>query len=193
MSYPPHQGPPPYQGYPPGAFAYVTPPMIVPYPPAPEPAPEPEPIDWVSVTPDTAYSLTGRALVVGREGWDGSPLWAIRAHHNGDFVPGKLAIKHKAAYIPHAGMEVPVHHFEVLCAPANAVRWANASNGQVPVGAIAAGNTQSAEPLYIGRVRHRGSVSPGKVHPSHGCCYISFSGSEISFKHYEVLCRISGY
>lgn len=38
-----------------------------------------------------------------------------------------------------------------------------ASNGQVPPGAIPAGNTHNAEPLYIARVRHMRSITPGKV------------------------------
>ncbi|KOB67603.1 Farnesoic acid O-methyltransferase, partial [Operophtera brumata] len=122
-----------------------------------------------------------------KEGWDGSPLWVIRAHHSGEFVPGKLAVKHRSAYIPHAGKEVPV-----LCAPAHALRWLPASNGEIPVGGIAAGNTHNAEPLYVARVRHLRSITPGKVHPSHGCCYISFGGTEIPYKSYEVLCKIVG-
>ncbi|CAH2040556.1 unnamed protein product, partial [Iphiclides podalirius] len=174
------------------------------YPPPPpsQIPPEPEPvivvqdsgpvIDWAPSTPTTASALSDRALVAGKEGWDNSPLWVIRAHHGGDFVPGKLAVQHRSAYIPHAGKEVPVHNFEVLCAPAHAVRWVQASNGQVPAGAIAAGNTHSAEPLYVGRVQHMRSVTPGKIHPSHGCCYISFAGGEVSYKYYEVLCSVVG-
>ena len=210
---PPHQ--PPMPGY-----AYVQTPVMMPVyqppqPPQPEPVqppqstyvtnyiyhqpppPEPvhvveDPIDWASATPATAASLTHRAFVAGKEGWDNSPLWVIRAHHSGEFVPGTLAIRSRAAYIPHGGKEVPVHNFEVLLAPAHAVRWLPSSNGQVPVGAIAAGNTHNGEPLYIARVRHLRSVTPGKVHPSHGCCYISFGGSEITYKSYEVLCKIVG-
>ncbi|XP_075976236.1 uncharacterized protein LOC142976643 isoform X1 [Anticarsia gemmatalis] len=151
-----------------------------------------ETIDWADATPSTAVALSHKAFVAGKEGWDGSPIWVIRAHHSGDFVPGKLAIKSRAAYIPHAGKEVPVHNFEVLLAQPHMVRWLPASNGQVPVGAIPAGNTHSGEPLYIARVQHQRSVTPGKVHPSHGCCYISFGGSEISYKSYEVLCKIVG-
>lgn len=70
-------------------------------------------IDWVPTNPTSAPSLSHRAFVAGKEGWDGSPLWVIRAHHSGEFVPGKLAVKHRSAYIPYAGKEVPVHNFEV--------------------------------------------------------------------------------
>ncbi|CAG4945288.1 unnamed protein product [Colias eurytheme] len=219
--YPPHGGPPPYVGYPPPpGVAYVPapvmmpvyPPPAFPYPPAyPQPQPQPpqpdpvqvvdnvppppvEPeIDWVSTTTHAAESLTNRVFVTGREGWDGSPLWTIRAHHNGNLVPGKLAVVHRAAYIPFAGREIRVHDFEVLVANPNKVRWIPASNGQVPSGAITGGNTHTGEPLYIARVRHRGSITPGKVHPSHGCAYISFDGSEINYKNYEVLCEVGSY
>ncbi|XP_050349432.1 uncharacterized protein LOC126772867 [Nymphalis io] len=217
---PPYYGYPPPPSAAPGSFTYVPAPVMMPvYPPhheistqpayvtnyiyPPQPAPEPvqvvenveppaELIDWVPATPATAQTLYGKAYVAGREGWDGSPLWAIRAHHNGNLVPGKLAIKHKAAYIPFAGKEIPVHNFEVLCAPSYAVHWVPGNQGQVPPNAIIAGNTHTAEPLYLGRARHRGSLSPGKIHASHGCCYISFSGSEVSYKQYEVLCRTEG-
>ncbi|XP_028166326.1 vegetative cell wall protein gp1-like isoform X1 [Ostrinia furnacalis] len=149
-------------------------------------------IDWVSATTATAASYSGRAYVAGREGWDGSPLWVIRAHHNGEFIPGKLAPRHKAAYVAHAGKEVPVHSFEILLAKPYAVHWVASNYGQVPPGAIAAGNTHAGEPLYIARVSHQNSITPGKVHPSHQCAYISFSGSELSFKHYDVLCKVGG-
>ncbi|XP_047026048.1 uncharacterized protein LOC124634494 isoform X3 [Helicoverpa zea] len=207
-----HPPPPP-----PGGFAYVPAPVMMPVyqPPPPPPPPEvtapptfvtnyiyqqppqPQPvivedIEWVPATTGDVGSLSHKAFVAGREAWDGSPLCVIRAHHSGEFLPGKLAIKHRAAYVPYGGREVPVHNFEVLCVPSHAVRWLHSSNGQVPVGAIAAGNTHSGEPLYIGRVRHMQSLTPGKVHPSHGCCYISFAGSEHTHKTYEVLCRIVG-
>lgn len=32
-----------------------------------------------------------------------------------------------------------------------------------------------------------------QIHPSHGCCYISFSGGEVSYKYYEVLCSVVGW
>lgn len=70
-------------------------------------------VDWVSVNTTTAAQHSHRAFIAGKEGWDGSPLWAIRAHYNGEFVPGKFAAKHRAAYIPMQGKEIPVHNFEV--------------------------------------------------------------------------------
>ncbi|XP_061704752.1 uncharacterized protein LOC133516049 [Cydia pomonella] len=217
----PHGPPPPYHpGYtyppqPPGGYAYVPTPVMMPVPAMPvfpvvqpQPVPpqpatqpsyvppaHPQPyadlIDWVPATGFSAPGLVERAFVAGKEGWDGSPLCVIRAHHSGELVPGKLAIKHRSAYIPHGGKEVPVHNFEVLCVPEHMVHWVTASHGSVPPDAIIAGNTHNAEPLYICRVKHLKSITPGKVHPSHGCAYISFGGSEHSYKHYEVLCKVN--
>ncbi|GBP26438.1 hypothetical protein EVAR_75570_1 [Eumeta japonica] len=74
---------------------------------------------WVSTTPTAAASLSGRAVVAGYEGYDCSPLWVIRASYEGDLVPGKLAIKHKAAYVPWNGRENPVYNIETLLSRAS--------------------------------------------------------------------------
>lgn len=65
--------------------------------------------------------------------------------------------------------------------------WVHSGNGHVPNGAVLCGNTVSGEPLYIGRTHHEGSLTPGKIHRSHGCLYIPFGGAEQSFLNYEVL------
>ncbi|XP_026333591.1 natterin-3-like isoform X2 [Hyposmocoma kahamanoa] len=147
-------------------------------------------VRWVQSSPHAAQSYSHQAVVAGKEGYDSSPLWVIRAYHSGDLIPGKLAINHKQAYIAFGGNEVIVHSFEVLCAPAHLIRWKPASMGAVPAGAIPGGKTQTGETLYIGRVDHMNSLTPGKVHPSHRRMYISFGGKEVPYTQYEVLCRI---
>lgn len=147
--------------------------------------------DWVPTTSTMANSLAGRAVVGGHEGWDGSPLWVIRAWHNGDLMPGKLSVRHCAASVVYDGKEVSVQNIEVLCARPENLRWVPASNGSAPPGAIPGGRTSSGETLYIGRARYQLSVTPGKVHPSHHSCYIGFAGSEVAIKMYDVLCRVS--
>ena len=147
--------------------------------------------DWVPTTAMMASSLTGRAVVGGHEGWDGSPLWVIRAWHNGDLIPGKLSVRHNSASIVYDGKEISVQNIEVLCAKPDDLRWVPASNGNVPPGAIPGGRTASGETLYVGRARYQLSVTPGKIHPSHNSCYIAFAGQEVAHKMYDVLCRIS--
>lgn len=66
--------------------------------------------------------------------------------------------------------------------------WESSSNGCVPSSALIAGNDRGEE-MYIGRVYHEsGALVPGKVHGSHGCCYIPWEGKELSYRQYEVLC-----
>lgn len=70
-------------------------------------------VEWIPSTPRDANQLSNRAVVGGYEGYDGSPLWVIRARHEGDLIPGKLAIKHNAAYVPWNGKENAVSNIEV--------------------------------------------------------------------------------
>lgn len=65
--------------------------------------------------------------------------------------------------------------------------WVPVSGTNIPPGAVPGGETEDGEPLYVGRVRHEGSVTTGKVQQSHGVCYISFAGEEISHPDYEIL------
>ncbi|CAH2040647.1 unnamed protein product, partial [Iphiclides podalirius] len=146
------------------------------------------PVEWIPTTPRDAPTLSDKAIIAGYEGYDGSPLWIIRARYEGDLIPGKLAIKHHAAYVPWGGKENPVQNIEVCCARPEKVRWMESRDGVIPPNAIAGGNTSSGEPLYIGRAKEQGSLTPGKVHPSHKALYMPFAGNEIAHKVYEILC-----
>ncbi|XP_049880845.1 WW domain-binding protein 11-like [Pectinophora gossypiella] len=146
--------------------------------------------DWVASTATTASQLAGRAVVGGHEGWDGSPLWVIRAWHMGDLIPGKFSVRHNAASITYDRKEIGVQNIEVLVSRPESLQWIPATNGTVPNGAIPGGRTASGENVYVGRARYQLSITPGKVHPSHNCCYIGFAGNEVSHKMYDVLCRV---
>ena len=66
--------------------------------------------------------------------------------------------------------------------------WVPSSNGQVPQEAIPGGYTSTGEILYIGRKMYKGEMTPGKIHPSHDCLYISYKDDEHCYKdNYEVL------
>ncbi|XP_055548324.1 natterin-4-like [Wyeomyia smithii] len=124
------------------------------------------------------------ALVAGLD-QDGSPLYVARAHHEGDLIPGKFIPNRKQAFVSYGGLEVFKSDFEILFG--YGFIWVSSSNGRVPKGAVEGGRTASKESLYIGRAHHEGSLTPGKIHPSHGCLYIPFGGSEQLLQHYEVL------
>jgi hypothetical protein len=42
--------------------------------------------------------------------------------------------------------------------------WQTARDGEVPSGALSVGSTCDGERLYVGRVFHDGTLTPGKVH-----------------------------
>ncbi|XP_005180313.2 uncharacterized protein LOC101888348 isoform X2 [Musca domestica] len=69
--------------------------------------------------------------------------------------------------------------------------WVPASNGVVPPNAVS-GGIDGSDNLYIARARHSNDLIPGKLHPSHGCCYVPYGGVEHSHKEYEVLCNSYG-
>lgn len=189
QQFPPRQAPPSAMSYPggptaPPAYGYPGYPTVTPQP-GYEPA-----IEWIPSTTMDAHNLSNRAVVAGYEGYDHSPLWVIRARYEGDMIPGKLAIQHKAAYVPWGGNENSVQNFEVCCARPEKIRWVEVRDGIIPPNAVMGGNTSSGEPLYIGRAREQGSLTPGKVHPSHNAMYLSFAGKEIAHKVYEILCTV---
>lgn len=60
--------------------------------------------------------------------------------------------------------------------------------GAVPFNAVKGGHTINGETLYIGRAHWQGSLTVGKIHPSHQTLYIPYGGQEVPIKaNYEVL------
>lgn len=87
-------------------------------------------------------------------------------------------------HIPWGCAERGVHKYEVLCYQRGT--WVEATNGKVPDGAVKGGYSEKGETLFIGRANHRGNFIPGKVHPSHKVCYVSYGGKEVPYQSYEV-------
>jgi hypothetical protein len=65
--------------------------------------------------------------------------------------------------------------------------WIPSNSGIHVPNAVVGGRTLQGETLYIGRVHHENSLTPGKIQPSHGCLYIPYAGREIAHRHYEIL------
>lgn len=133
----------------------------------------------------TSSSALPRDAVLGGRDTDGSPIYVGRSTHEGDLIPCKVIPSKRVGYVAFNGLEHPKHNFEVLVG--GNFTWTRERNGGVPPRAFSAGRTKQGETLYIGRVDHNRSQTIGKVHPSHGCLYIPYSGKEVSFKDYEVL------
>ncbi|XP_028164303.1 uncharacterized protein LOC114355567 isoform X2 [Ostrinia furnacalis] len=123
--------------------------------------------------------------VVGGQDCSGEPLYVARASHEGAVIPGKLVQSHGAAYVPWGGLEHGKPQYQVLVGGPN--NWVPTNGSNIPPGAFPGGQTEDGETLFIGRVRHEGSVTTGKVQQSHGVCYISFAGQELGFPDYEIL------
>lgn len=142
-------------------------------------------MSWVS---SSIRDVLPRDAILGGRDSDGSPIYVGRASHDGATLICKVLPSKQAAYVATNGIEISKLHYEVLVG--RSVKWKSEKNGKVPRDAFAAGRAQNGETLYIGRAHHMGSLTLGKVHPTHGCLYMPFGGGEVSQKEYEVLTGI---
>lgn len=142
---------------------------------------------------------------------DGDPIYVGRAQHNGEMLPAKVIPNKKSAYVSANCLEHPKQDVEVLTQYPGQygniilpkisfflsilflynnfclLGWVESSSGAVPPHAVSSGQTSDGEPLFVGRGCWAGSLSIGKVHPSHGCLYIPYGGAEYRLENYEVL------
>ncbi|XP_022233369.1 uncharacterized protein LOC111081577 isoform X1 [Drosophila obscura] len=137
---------------------------------------------WVHSTP---YAALPPYAVIGGHDSDRSPIYVGRSFHEGENLPAKVIPSKGCAYVAYGGAEHSKTHYEVLVGQGFA--WVPSCSGGVPPNAVRSGTTRTGEPLYVGRGHHAGSLSVGKVHPSHGCLYIPFGGQEVRINTYEVL------
>ncbi|KAF5276753.1 hypothetical protein FQR65_LT16203 [Abscondita terminalis] len=139
------------------------------------------PQQWVSAS---GGNVPPGAFVGGND-TGGEPLYVIRSNFQGALIPGKLVASHRSGYVPWGGNENAVVQYEVLCN--SSARWVPCSGGNIPPNAVVGGQSESGEPLYIGRAHHQGSITIGKVQRSHNCCYIPYGGQEMNFQQFEIL------
>ncbi|XP_031333182.1 natterin-3-like isoform X2 [Photinus pyralis] len=136
-------------------------------------------LDW------NADRMVPPTAVHGGVDKDGSQIYVGRAYHEGDWIPAKVIPERHTAYVAYGGCEHVKNNFQLLCE--QRFDWVPTSAGNIPPGAVEGGRTESGEPLYIGRVWHDGAHTVGKVHSSHGCCYIPYDSQEMTFCDYEIL------
>jgi hypothetical protein len=60
----------------------------------------------------------------------------------------------------------------------------------IPGHAFPGGETEDGEPLFVGRASHEGTLTVGKIQPSHGVCYIPYGGQEMAFSDFEIFCTL---
>ncbi|XP_014292735.1 natterin-4 isoform X1 [Halyomorpha halys] len=138
-------------------------------------------LQWV---PSSGGQVPPNAVQAGMD-QDGGHIYVGRAFHEGDLIPAKVTPRHGCAFVPYNGVEITKMQYEVLCS--NHVAWKFCRYGEYPPEAIRIGNTKDGEPLFLGRTMIDGTMTPGKVHPSHRCLYVPYAGREHSFHEYEIL------
>ncbi|KAF5385906.1 hypothetical protein D9615_002392 [Tricholomella constricta] len=70
---------------------------------------------WVATRGKVNVSSLGYNPVEGGHEHDGTPLYVIKAQHNGIYYPGKASATLDGAYVPLDGTEKNVKEYEVLC------------------------------------------------------------------------------
>ncbi|CAH8442758.1 unnamed protein product [Schistosoma curassoni] len=114
------------------------------------------PLSWV---PAKDGNVPNNALSVTRG------IYVVRCKHDGQWIPGKAATGHNAAYYPYGGEEKNTREYEVLCDTSfsghQGYEWLHASYGGVPKNAIIAGMS-GFDPLYIAKSSINGEPSVGK-------------------------------
>nr|XP_033324070.1 uncharacterized protein LOC117219218 isoform X3 [Megalopta genalis] len=130
----------------------------------------------------TGGMVPGDAVEGGK---DDEVLFVGRAFHEGALLPGKVKPSHSVCYVAWGGEEHGKSEYQVLCGCRPT--WVSTSGNNIPPNSIPGGETEDGEPLFIGRVQHEGTLTVGKVQPSHSVCYIPFGGTEVAFPDYEIL------
>jgi hypothetical protein len=139
------------------------------------------PISWKA---DSDGGVPEGAVVCGNED-NGTPLYLARAYYSGGLQTGKMRPGLGSANIPYGGDEIKLGSYEVYCGGGS---WVSASNGAIPVGAVACGYESDGAPLYAARGWYAGSLQPGKIRLDFDGAHIPYGGDEITITEYEVLC-----
>lgn len=141
-------------------------------------------MNWVAST--LGAPLPVNAIVGGRQ-ISGRTIYVGRACHEGAMLPAKVIpdASERHTHVSYDGKEFAKQDFDILTG--SGVAWKRDRNGNVPCGAVPGGHTKTGETLFIGRADHAGSLTVGRIQPSHGCLYLPHSWKEHSYKEYEVL------
>ncbi|XP_031831982.1 uncharacterized protein LOC116426735 isoform X1 [Nomia melanderi] len=110
-------------------------------------------------------------------------LYVGRTHHRDSLTPG--SVRNSMCTIAWGGTSYNKKEFQVLCA--ENVSWVQSWDGNIPMNALPAGESEDGYALFIGRVLHEGTYYIGKIQPNHQVCYVPVDGKEESYINYEAL------
>lgn len=144
---------------------------------------------YLAWAPASGGNIPRNAVVGGRDNTAREDLFIGRVILGNEAVPGKVVRSHNVLYIAYNGKEIPHSNYEVLVSDVpDRLKWLPDANGRNPEHSVQGGHAQDGEPMYIARAQAPdGGVCVGKLHRSHGCCYIPWGGQEHAVKSYEVL------
>lgn len=138
---------------------------------------------WV---PTSMCNAPAGAVVAGHDS-DGTVIYVSRSMHNGCMMPAKFIPNRSEAYVACEGNEIHKSNVEVLVG--HNYTWVPVPHGIIPPNAVSTVSPHCGQPMYVGRVHHNGSLTPGLVLCENNCVLIPYGGREVSAAPYEVLIR----
>lgn len=128
-------------------------------------------------------AIDRHAMPAGKEA-DGQTLHVCTARYNNGVHIGKIRPGFQGCHIGYGGKALEITQYNVL---AGSGRWAAASAGTIPNGAVKGGSESDNRPLYICRASFNGGVLPGKIGRNFGGCNFAYGDREQKSPIYEVL------
>jgi Protein of unknown function (DUF3421). len=137
-------------------------------------------IEWVRTG---GGSIPPNAIIAGHEA-NGAELFACTAPFNGGYHPGMVRPGFNGCHLSYGGVEHTVWDNAVAVGTGG---WTMASFGEVPYGAVPAGEEAGGALIFACRAWHNNGLYPGKLRHEFRGCNIAYGGAEITVSHYEVL------
>ncbi|XP_076644265.1 uncharacterized protein LOC143354236 [Halictus rubicundus] len=131
---------------------------------------------WVDY--NESLGLPRNVTIASKDG-----LCVGRAHHRDSLTPG--SVRNNLCSIAWGGSSYNKKEFQVLCA--ENVSWIQSWDGNIPLNALPAGESEDGYALFIGRVLLKDVYYIGKIQPNHQVCYVPVDGKEEPCLNYEAL------
>lgn len=108
-------------------------------------------------------------------------LYIARGMIDGCWVPGSLRPSEKILRVAWRKKERKLKKFQVLVYAEGKFEPLTVED-EIPIGSVSGGECDTDEDIFIGRVKHEGSLIIGRISPSEGACHIPYNGQQIAYK-----------